>query len=185
MIALFFQIALFVALIEVALWCVPREVRRASQANCLRPNGTRSPTRTRLERQAYHRLRFELVAPLFLIFLMGNALFQTIDKTLAPVPSLLSSLAQPIGLASATDSPAASVNASVWMRVATLTLLWLISSMFIAIWRLIVARRNFAEGVRTRSSEYAQFDVTRTSAEVGQSAQSEQNKLRKPPTKTA
>lgn len=182
MIALLVQIVLFVALIEVALWCVPREVRRASQANCLRPNGTRSPTRTRLERQAYHRLRLELVAPLFLIFLMGNALFQTIDKTLAPIPSLLSTLAQPIGLASVTGSP---VTTSVWMRVATLTMLWLISSMFIAIWRLIVARRNFAEGVRTRSSEYAQFDVTRTSAEVAPSAQSKQNKLRKPPTKTA
>ncbi len=31
-------------------------------------------------------------------------------------------------------------------------------------WRLYFASRNFAEGVRARSSEYAQFDVTRTSS---------------------
>ncbi len=120
MIALLVQAALFVALIEAALWCLPREVRRASQANCLRPNGTRSTGRTRVERQAYHRLRLELAAPLLLIFLLGNAAYQTIDQTLTPVTQLVSGMTQSLGLMGTADAAAESITIGVWIRVAML-----------------------------------------------------------------
>ncbi len=75
---------LFVALIEAALWCLPvkfveprRLIACAQMARALRTN-TRGT-------QAYHRLRLELAAPLLLIFLLGNAAYQTIDQTLTPV----------------------------------------------------------------------------------------------------
>lgn len=162
MIALFVQIVLFIALIEVAIWSLPREVRRASQVNCLRPNGTRSVTRSRLERRAYRYLRFELIAPLFLIFLLGNACYQSIDKTIVPIATLGSNLSQRIGLATMPDASTDSPSTSVWLRVTAMALAWLVISLAIASWRLRRAYQTFAEGVRTRSSEYAQFDVSRT-----------------------
>ena len=162
MIALLVQVALFILLIEGTLLCLPRAWRRASQGNCLRPNGTRSPNRTRLERQAYLRLRLELAAPLLLVFLTGNALYQTVDNSLGSVPKLFSTLNTRAGLTGAANSPSESVSTSVLIRVAALTVVWLAASLSVCGWTLVTAFRNFAAGVRERSHEYSQFDVTRS-----------------------
>lgn len=164
MIALLLQVALFILVIEAALWCLPRAWRRASQTNCLRPNGSRSPNRTRLERAAYHRLRLELAAPLLLIFLSGNALYQTVDKSLVPMSKVASNLSESVGFMAAPNSTAEPVSIGVMIRVAVLSLLWLAFSLLIGGWTLVFACRSFVSGVRERSSEYSQFDVTRSAA---------------------
>ena len=181
------QLAALCVVIELFVRCMPTALRRASQQNCYRVDGTRSDHRTYREWRAQNRLRRDMLAVLILVFLTGNALYFTVENTIAPMESVATRVWQ--RLVGSTESPEAAMHREQvmgasqqdkilsmedfnlkWPWLACITLGWGVFSFVFVGWGAFRAYKLFAEGVNARSAEHFHLDMTRMSVSDSQIA---------------
>ena len=174
------QLAALGVVIELFVRFMPTALRRASQQNCYRVDGTRSDHRTYRERRAQNRLRRDMLAVLILVWLTGNALYFTVENTIAPMGNVVTRVVQ--RLVGSTDSSPAAMHReqvmgasqhgkllsidefnSKWPWLACITLTWAVFSFGFVGWGAFRAYKSFAEGVNARSAEHFHLDMTRMS----------------------
>ncbi len=179
---LLIQCVALLVVIELFVRCMPTALRRASQNNCYRVDGTRSDHRTYREWRAHNRLRRDMLAVLILVFLTGNALYYTIE---APADKVAVHLGQR-WFGSARSQPAAlltrdqaldivnqdeTLSVDKVNRILYLTLAWATASFGFLGWGAFRAYKSFAEGVNARSAEHFHLDMTRISISDSQIVQ--------------
>ncbi len=164
MIALVAQIAIFLMLIETILLCMPRAWRRASQANRLRQMARVHSIAVGLNVKPISACGWSWPQPLMLIFLTGNALYQTRRQDHRAGSHTCAATSRPrISIASTISStPSHPIDCHLHSSNDTQPTMARFISVAVAAWTLIVAPRKFAAGVRERSAEYRQFDITRS-----------------------
>ncbi len=176
------QSVALLAVIELFVQCMPGALRRASQQNCYRVDGTKSDHRAYREWRARNRLRRDMLAVLILVFLTGNALFFTMENRGTSVRTLgsvfwnqimhkptadLNKLPEGTAVASTMD---ASHNPTMkeWLWPTVMLGSWATGCFVFVGWGAYRAYRSFAEGVNARSAEHFHLDMTRMSVSDSQ-----------------
>ncbi|MCC6510463.1 MAG: hypothetical protein IT423_15285 [Pirellulaceae bacterium] len=182
-----FQAVALVAVIELFVRCMPRSLRRASTQNCYRLDGTLSDHRSYREWRAHNRLRRDLLAVFVLVFLTGNALYFTVDKTIVGVPQAANMFWQKVAggndlmaphvesefqgalqAASGARDPT-SLDAAwsdlrqKWPMIIVVGVIWFIGCCAFVGWGAMRSYHVFADGVNARSAEHFHLDMTRMS----------------------
>lgn len=169
------QCVALLAVIELFIWFMPTALKRASEQNCYRVDGTRSEHRTYRERRGRNRLRRDMLAVLILVFLTGNALYFTLDRDNS-LRNLASSIwDRAVGSTDALNiaihdqyskSEDQKASGPVFSDKRWLLLVigsWSLVSFLFVGWGAMRAYRTFAEGVNARGAEHFHLDMTRMS----------------------
>lgn len=165
------QCVALLAVIELFVWFMPTALKRASEQNCYRVDGTRSEHRTYRERRGRNRLRRDMLAVLILVFLTGNALFFTLNRDNA-IKRLVANAWN--GAVGSSDSPNVVIHRELslksesdepinWRLMVIEIGTWALVCFLFVGWGAIRAYKTFAEGVNARSAEHFHLDMTRMS----------------------
>lgn len=165
------QCVALLAVIELFVLFMPTALKRASEQNCYRVDGTRSEHRTYRERRGRNRLRRDMLAVLVLVFLTGNALYFTLDHD-----NSIKKLSTTVwnGAFGSSDSANVVMHRQVslmgdsaepvnWRFLLVVIGSWALVCFLFVGWGAIRAYRTFAEGVNARGAEHFHLDMTRMS----------------------
>lgn len=165
------QCVALLAVIELFVLFMPTALKRASEQNCYRVDGTRSEHRTYRERRGRNRLRRDMLAVLVLVFLTGNALYFTLDHD-----NSIKKLSTTVwnGALGSSDSANVVMHRQVslmgdsaepvnWRFLLVVIGSWALVCFLFVGWGAIRAYRTFAEGVNARGAEHFHLDMTRMS----------------------
>lgn len=165
------QCVAMLGFIELFVWFMPTALKRASEQNCYRVDGTRSDPRAYRERRGRNRLRRDMLAVLLLVFLTGNALYFTLDHDNS-LKKLFTTVWN-----GAFDSPA-SANVVIhhelslksdsgeplnWRFLLIVIGSWALVCFLFVGWGAIRAYQSYAEGVKARGAEHFHLDLSRMS----------------------
>ncbi len=159
---------------------MPGALRRASRENCFRVDGTRSERRTYLEFQGKNRLRLDMLAVMFLVFLSGNACYYLFDTYVAPVPSVALKVSEVVFGESESGAVSNHEDQIIessqegklidaerferrWPLLVVVVVVWSAACLYLVSLGAMRAYRSFADGVRRRSDNYFRIDMTRVS----------------------
>ncbi len=187
MLLLLFEVVLIWLVLTILYRGVPTSLCNASDANCYRVDGRKSPRRVVRERIARAKIRSDLFAVLILVVMSGNLVVFVLDAVLMPMTIASETLAvfsfdpgswrekisdqnldrdfmvwQGLGQFGNSDlySQPHFVKSSFPILIGT-AILWLVGSCVLIRRAYQISLRRFCDGIQSRGNEYFNVDLGR------------------------